>query len=118
MQGIVAPTGARATVTYQRGVPPVVNTARSTGVITHAATLVLGKENVLADAAESRWRGLRVVSPERHRRGRCSGSACGRRAGAQPDLDLHQGAFDVDEAAIDVGVKVLTRSVLDALDVD
>ena len=36
--------------------------------------------------------------------------------GATRQLDLHAGAFDVDEACIEVGVRVLTHAALAALD--
>jgi amidohydrolase len=38
--------------------------------------------------------------------------------GGGPPLDLHRGTFDVDETAIGVGVRLLARTVLLALDAD
>ena len=38
--------------------------------------------------------------------------------GGGPPLDLHRGMFDVDERAIGVGVRLLARSALHALDAD
>ena len=38
--------------------------------------------------------------------------------GGGPPLDLHRGMFDVDERAISVGVRLLARSALHALDAD
>jgi amidohydrolase len=35
-----------------------------------------------------------------------------------PPLDLHRGTFDVDERAIDIGVRFLGRAALHALDAD
>jgi amidohydrolase len=39
-------------------------------------------------------------------------------AGAGPQLDLHRGTFDVDERALGVGVRLLSRTALHALAAD
>ena len=38
--------------------------------------------------------------------------------GGGPPLDLHRGTFDVDERAIGVGVRLLARTALHALEAD
>jgi amidohydrolase len=38
--------------------------------------------------------------------------------GGGPPLDLHRGTFDVDERAIGIGVRVLARTALHALEAD
>ena len=99
---IVAPTGVRADVDYERGVPPVVNDAERGR---RAA-----RGGAVARSAPARWStpsrawaartspGTSTGCPARSR-----GSACGRPGGA--GFDLHQGTFDIDEAALEVGVR-------------
>ena len=38
--------------------------------------------------------------------------------GGGPPLDLHRGTFDVDERAIGIGVRLLARTALHALEAD
>ncbi|QIK75524.1 amidohydrolase [Nocardioides piscis] len=108
---IVAPYGVSAEVTYQRGVPPVVND--------HAAT------EVLAGAVE------RVVGPRGHvpttqslggedfgwYLDRIPGSMArlGTRTPGGPTYDLHQGNLRVDEAATSIGARVLAEAAVAAL---
>ena len=114
--GVAALFGAEATVDYVRGVPPVVNDPRVTRLVAHAAEAVLGAAAVVPTqqslgGEDFAWYVEKVPGTML-------------RLGVRPpgwqgrDLDLHQGSFDVDEAAIAVAVRVLVRSALDALDVD
>ncbi len=108
---IVAPSGVQATTIYTRGVPPVVN---ATGAVTaqRAAVLAaLGAES-LVDTEQSMggedfaWY-LEKVPGALARLGV-------RRAGTPP-FDLHQGTFDIDEDALDVGVRYTVALAQEAL---
>ena len=109
---LVAPYGARASVRYERGVPPVVNDPSATALLEAAVRTALG------DAA--------LVPTQQSLGGEDFGWYLDRvpgamaRLGVRPPgserpLDLHQPLFDVDEAALDVGVRVLTEAALAAL---
>jgi amidohydrolase len=96
---LVAPTGAKAKVEFQRGIPPVVNDAAVTAEAEMAVAETLGVAAVASTepsmGAEDFARYLEL-SP---------GALL--RLGAAPDgrrVDLHSATFDVDEAAIQVGI--------------
>ena len=113
VQGLVAPYGARATVSYERGVPPVVNDPSANALLTAAATTALGPSGVVPTlqslgGEDFAWY-LDHVPGAMARLGV-------RPPGAERSLDLHQPAFDVDEACIDVGVRVLVAAALASLD--
>lgn len=103
---LLAPLNVEFSVQYRRGVPPVVNEATATRILTHAIE-ELG-EDVLADTHQSgggedfSWY-LEEVPGAMARLGVWSGR------GAQ--LDLHQPTFDLDERALPVGVRVLVNVV-------
>jgi amidohydrolase len=108
---IVAPSGAQAQTAYQRGVPPVVNDAGAVALQQAAVVSELGPA-ALAETAQSMggedfaWY-LDTVPGALARLGV-------RRAGG-PAFDLHQGTFDIDEAALAVGVSytvALARAAL------
>lgn len=111
---LVAPLGVRAQTNYTRGVPPVVNDAAAVDVQRAAVLDSLG-EQALVDTEQSMggedfaWY-LEGVPGALARLGV-------RRAGA-PAFDLHQGTFDIDEAALAVGVRytvALAHTALAAL---
>jgi amidohydrolase len=108
----VADTGAVATIDYVQGVPPVVNDEAATALLAAAATRVLGAANVvqaeLSMGAEDFSFYLGRVPGAMFRLGT-------RRRGQKQIVDIHQPAFDVDEAAITVGARVFVQTVLDAL---
>lgn len=101
IEQLVAPSGAKAEITYVRGVPPVVNDAAAVAVQRAAVLSALGA-GALTDTAQSMggedfaWY-----------LGTVPGALA--RLGVRPDgaaaFDLHQGTFDIDEAALDVGVR-------------
>lgn len=109
---IAAPSGASVEVRYERGVPPVVNVASSVEVMRAAVTAELGPHAV-SDTSTSMggedfaWYGehlpLAMARLGVH----------GHQLGAM--RDLHQGNFDIDEAALGVGVRVLAGTALAAL---
>jgi amidohydrolase len=107
---VVAPTGAVAEVEYTRGVPPVVNEAGAVSILASAAMATLGADSVV-DTPQSMggedfsWY-LETVP-----------GAMARLGVGRPgeSLDLHQGTFDIDEAAIAHGVRLLVHTTLRAL---
>ena len=112
VQGLAAPYGARATVTYARGVPPVVNDAGATALMTAAVRTALGPGAAVPTlqsmgGEDFAWYLDRVPG--------ALARLGVRPPGSERPVDLHQGAFDVDEAAIAVGVRVLVATALAAL---
>jgi amidohydrolase len=98
---VVAPSGVRATTTYTRGVPPVVNDPAAVDVQRAAVLAGLG-EAALTDTEQSMggedfaWY-LDTVPGALARLGVCPPGGAA--------FDLHQGTFDIDERALDVGVR-------------
>jgi amidohydrolase len=112
VDGLVAPYGARAHVTYNRGVPPVVNDPSATALMAAAVRSSLG-----AGAAVPTTQSLGgedfawCLEQVPGALGRLGVKAPGRASA----YDLHQGAFDVDEDALVAGVRVMTAVALGAL---
>ena len=109
---LVSPYGARATVHYERGVPPVVNDAGATALLTAAVKSALGPGAAVPTAQslggeDFAWY-LEDVPGSMARLGV-------KPPGLERPVDLHQGRFDVDEDAIAVGVRVLVTAALAAL---
>ncbi len=114
IEQIVEPYGVVPTVTYVRGVPPVVNEHRSTVLLGKAVETVLGEE---ANVATSQSLGgedfawyLESVPGAMGR--------LGTRTPGGPTYDLHQGDLRVDERAISVGAKVLATAALKSMVTD
>jgi amidohydrolase len=111
VEQIVAPTGVTATTNYTRGVPPVVNAAAAVAVQRAAVREALGRA-ALADTEQSMggedfaWY-LEAVPGALARLGvRTPGSTA---------FDLHQGTFDIDERALDIGVRYTVALAHEAL---
>ena len=105
---IVEPYGVRPTVTYTRGVPPVVNEHRSTALLGRAVETVLGDAAHVATSQslggeDFAWY-LESVPGAMAR--------LGTRTPGGPTYDLHQGDLRVDERAIGVGASVLAAAAL------
>ena len=112
VDGLVAPYGAVAEVTYERGVPPVVNDPAATSLLTAAITTALGAGAAVPTQQSMGGEDFAWYLD------RTPGAMA--RLGVRPPgqvktLDLHQGMFDVDEAAIGVAVRVLASAALAAL---
>jgi amidohydrolase len=112
VQQMVAPYGATATVSYERGVPPVVNDAAATALLTAAVVSSIGPAAAVPTVQslggeDFAWY-LEKVPGAMARLGV-------RGPLVEQALDLHQPAFDVDEACIGVGVRVLATAALAAL---
>ncbi|HEU4512380.1 MAG TPA: amidohydrolase [Nocardioidaceae bacterium] len=108
---IVEPYGVDAEVDYVRGVPPVVNEARSTQLLGHAAELVVGRDSHVytpqsLGGEDFAWY-LESVPGAMAR--------LGTRTPGGPTYDLHQGDLRVDEGATPIGAKVLATAALEAL---
>jgi amidohydrolase len=113
LDAIVGPSGATYDLRHERGVPPVVNDERVTGVLEAAAVAVLGADNVVhseqsAGGDDFAWYAEQVPSTYA-RLGVHDPSS------SRPHQDLHASTFDVDERAIAIGVRVLVHAALAAL---
>jgi amidohydrolase len=108
---IIAPYGVAAEVTYQRGVPPVVNHAISTALLGTALDTVLGPHGHVSTAQslggeDFGWY-LDSVPGAMAR--------LGTRTPGGPTYDLHQGNLRIDEAATGIGARVLAEAAVTAL---
>jgi amidohydrolase len=113
VERIAATTGAEVDVDYVRGVPPVVNDPRAVALMRAAALETVGSEHVVLSpqsmgGEDFGW--FADVMP-------IALARLGTHGGGAP-LDLHRGTFDVDERAIGVGVRLLARTALHALEAD
>ncbi len=109
---IVAPYGVTAEVTYQRGVPPVVNHAVSTPLLGKALDRVLGPHGQVTTTQslggeDFGWY-LDSVPGAMAR--------LGTRTPGGPTYDLHQGNLRIDEAATCLASRVLAEAAVTALD--
>ena len=102
IEQIALSSETRARVRYVRGVPPVVNDAASVDLQRAAAVSVLGAD-ALADTAQSMG-GEDFAWYLDHAPGALArlGVAA---PGTEQLLDLHQSTFDIDEAALAIGVR-------------
>jgi amidohydrolase len=111
LEATAGPLGAKWELSYQRGVPPVVNEAFATALLSQAAVKALGVDHVVPTdqslgGEDFAWY-LDHVPGSMARLGTMRDG---------PKVDLHAGSFDVDERAIGVGVRILVQTALDALD--
>jgi amidohydrolase len=113
VERVAATTGAAVDVDYVRGVPPVVNDPRAVALLRAAALETVGSERVVLSpqsmgGEDFGW--FADVMP-------IALARLGTHGGGAP-LDLHRGTFDVDEHAIGVGVRLMARTALHALEAD
>ncbi|MET7638107.1 amidohydrolase [Streptomyces sp. NPDC005438] len=101
--------GAKSTVEYIRGVPPVVNEARTSELLQDAMTARRGSHAV--EPTEQSLGGEDYSWYLEHVPGAMARLGV-RPPGEQRSRDLHQGDFDVDERAIQVGVELFTAAAL------
>jgi amidohydrolase len=106
---IIAPFGASGIVHYQRGLPPVVNDAGVTAIVSSATSALLGPRAVtethVSMGAEDFARYVELAPGTLVRLG------C---AETDASTDLHSASFKLDEGALEVGIKIALAS-LDAL---
>ncbi len=112
VQSVAAAYGVTAELEYLRNTPPTVNEATSAAMFSTAAASVLGADAVMhtpqsLGGEDFAWY-LESVPGALARLGT-------RTPGAVAVYDLHQPAFDVDERAISVGVRVMAAAALTAL---
>jgi amidohydrolase len=113
VERVAATTGAEVDVDYIRGVPPVVNDPRAVALLRSAALETVGSDQLVLSpqsmgGEDFGW--FADVMP-------IALARLGTHGGGPP-LDLHRGTFDVDERAIGVGVRLLARTALHALEAD
>ncbi|MDQ1635605.1 MAG: hypothetical protein QOJ32_2414, partial [Frankiaceae bacterium] len=108
---LAAPYGAEVQVDYVRGVPPVINDVSAIEMLTAAARAVLPAGAIVP--AKQSLGGEDFGWYLAHAPGAMARLGV-RRPGASA-YDLHQGSFDVDERCIDVGVRLLVGTALEAL---
>jgi amidohydrolase len=108
---ILAPYGVRADVDYRRGVPPVVNEARSIALLAAAVEAVLGPEG-RAPTSQSlggedfAWYLTRVPGAM---------GRLGTREPGGPTYDIHQGNLRIDERAVPIAAKLLAAAAVGTL---
>lgn len=107
---LLAPTGVTYELHHQRGVPPVVNDRASAGMLRRAITEGVGERAVASTQQSSggedfAWY-LEHVPGAMARLGVWPGHG--------PHLDLHRPTFDLDERALEIGVRVLVHAALAA----
>jgi amidohydrolase len=112
IEDAVAGTGVQAEVTYVRGVPPVINDRGATAVMAGAAAAALGADSVAE--AEVSMGGEDFAFYLERVPGTMMRLGVGV-PGAQQKVDIHQSDFDIDERAIDHGVRVFVHTALAAL---
>ncbi|MCB7136495.1 amidohydrolase [Cellulosimicrobium marinum] len=108
VEQVVAPYEVEVTVHHTRGVPPVENDERCTAVLEAAARDVLGPDSVqLTEQSlggeDFAWYLTKVPGAM---------ARLGTRTPGGRSFDIHQGDLQVDERAIDVGVRLLARAAL------
>jgi amidohydrolase len=108
----VRPTGAVVAMTYERGVPPVVNDATAVEV-QRAAVLAAFGPDALDETVQSMG-GEDFAWYLEHAPGALARIGV-RTPGATASRDLHQSTFDLDESVLAVGVRFMVHTVLAAL---
>jgi amidohydrolase len=110
---VVHPTGAQAIVQYERGVPPVVNDARAVEV-QRAAVLAAFGPAALDETVQSMG-GEDFAWYLEHAPGALARLGVRTPGAATSSYDLHQPTFDIDETALEVGVRFMVHTALTAL---
>lgn len=111
LASIVEPLGATWILEHRRGAPPIVNDPWPVDAVRRAGVEVLGAECVgptaqSAGGEDFSWYGDHA--PVGYFR-------LGVRGPGSPKVDLHASSFDVDEAAIALGARLLAGAALEAL---
>ncbi len=108
---VLAPYGVEADVRYHRGVPPVVNDAVSTAVLSRAVAATLGDDARVPTSQslggeDFAW----YVTDVPGAMGRL-----GTRTPGGKTYDLHQGDLSVDERAVPIASRVLAGAAVEAM---
>jgi amidohydrolase len=109
VDAIAAMYGIKTELTYIRGVPPVVNDSESAALMRTAATHILGPASVVSaeqslGGEDFAWYLQRIPGAMARLGVRTPGDTA--------SCDLHQGRFDADERAINIGVRFLAAAAL------
>ena len=112
LESVANAYGVVANLEYERMVPPTVNEPTSVEILTRAAERVLGPDSVRPipqslGGEDFAWY-LESIPGALARLGT-------RAPASTEEFDIHQAAFDVDEQAIGIGVKIMAATALDAL---
>jgi amidohydrolase len=112
IDSVASAYGVVADLSYVRNVPPTVNEAMSTAMVEAAADRVLGSDAIVSapqslGGEDFAWY-LESIPGALARLGT-------RTPGSGADFDIHQPAFDVDERAIGVGVRLMVATALTAM---
>lgn len=107
LDGMLAGTGTDVDVAYTRGVPPVVNDAELAAIVADVARGALGGDSVEVPPRSAG--GDTFAWYQQHVPGCYVRLGVHDPARGDERLDLHSGAFDVDERALDVGVRLLVN---------
>jgi amidohydrolase len=112
IDSVASAYGVSAELSYSRNVPPTVNDAMSSAMLSAAVEQTLGPDAVVSTpqslgGEDFAWY-LESVPGAYARLGV-------RTPGAAQQLDIHQPAFDVDERAIGVGIHVMAATAINAL---
>ncbi|MCL2787479.1 MAG: amidohydrolase [Micrococcales bacterium] len=105
---IAKPYGVRTEVRHERGVPPVDNEPGMASLVAAAGRLMLGEGGV--GVAEQSLGGEDFAWYTQKIPGALV--RLGTMAPGGPEYDLHQGDFDIDEAAIPVGTEVFVATAV------
>ncbi len=110
VRDVVAPYGVTVEIEYDRYIAPVVNDEHAVSVFSSAASKMLGPDAVAptpqsAGGEDFSWY-LQHVPGAMARLGV---------GGPGENADIHQGEFDVDEYAIECGVRLLAGTAIEAL---
>ncbi len=111
IDSVASAYGVLAYLNYQRNVPPTVNEPTSTALLAAAAERVLGPDAVASTpqslgGEDFAWY-LESVPGSLARLGT-------RTPGSGGDFDIHQPAFDIDERAIAIGIRLMAAAALAA----
>ena len=111
IDSVASAYGVIADLNYVRNVPPTVNEPASTAMLAAAAEQMLGADAVASTpqslgGEDFAWY-LESVAGSLARLGT-------RVPGSSQDFDIHQPAFDIDERAIGIGVRLLGAAALTA----
>jgi amidohydrolase len=108
---VAAPYNVKVELEHIRGVPPVVNTPEETALIEEAARGEIGADAIELIGQSMGGEDFAWMTQEK------PGAMfrLGTRHPDGPEYDLHQGNYDPDERAIEVGVRIMTASALRAV---
>jgi amidohydrolase len=114
---IVAPTGAQVETFYTQGVPPVFNDAAAVDIQRAAVVAALGASAVTDTEQSMGGEDFAWYLGATSGRTQAIGALArlGVRGHDAAPFDLHQGSFDIDEAALEIGVRYTVELARTAL---